>query len=412
MLQSKLFNPTKRSAPKDEVSKNAILLIKAGYIDKLMSGVYSFLPLGWRVERKIEDIIRKEMDAVGGQEIFLPAMGPKENWEKTGRWYTLDVLYKFKDKPEFALNPTHEEIITPLVKSYLATYKNFPLYLYQFQTKFRKEPRAKSGLLRGREFLMKDLYSFHTNEKDLDEYYEKVKGAYWKILEKLELKEKTYLTLASGGSFSKFSDEFQTESEAGEDTIYVCQKCSTALNEEIIKEQKVCPKCETSDFKKTKAIEVANIFKLNSKYSKPFELKFKDKDGSEKDVIMGCYGMGPSRIMGTVVELLSDEKGLVWPEAIAPFKVHLIEVGSKNPEVRKTGKNLYDKLVAAGIETLFDDREISAGEKFVESDLIGIPWRIIVSEKSLSKGEFELENRKEKGKPQYLPPEALIKKLK
>ncbi len=404
MRQSQLASKTLKNAPTDEQSANAILLTRAGFIDKLAAGVYSFLPLGLLVLRKIENIIREEMLAVDGQEILMPVLHPRENWEATGRWNDLDVLIKLKlaGEKDFALGPTHEEVVAPLAKKIVFSYKDLPLYLFQIQTKFRDEPRAKSGILRTREFLMKDLYSFHADEKDLDDYYKKMIAVYFKIFERCGLKEKTYLTLASGGTFSKYSHEFQTVCAAGEDKIFVCLNCGKlAINTEIKAENKVCPACSGMEFEEQKAVEVGNIFKLGTKYSAPFELKFRDQDGSEKDVLMGCYGIGPTRAMGTIVEVSHDEKGIIWPETVAPFKYHLITINSKrstiNNEVKKTADELYEKLIARGEEVLYDDREdLSPGEKFAEADLIGIPYRLVVSEKTLERDSVEIKKRNEK----------------
>lgn len=394
MRQSQLFTKTQKNAPKDEASLNARLLIRAGFVDKLMAGVYTILPLGWRVMKKIEQIIREEMDAIGGEEFFMPSLQPKENWLKTGRWDAMDDLYKVKDASdrEFALGPTHEEVISPLMKKFLNSYKDLPFAAYQFQNKFRMELRAKSGILRGREFLMKDLYSFHADEADLDSYYEKAKCAYINIWNRCGIGEKTYLTFASGGSFSKFSHEFQTLTEAGEDTIFICDKCNQAVNKEIIDTVKTCPNCDTRDFREEKAVEVGNIFKLGAKYSDPFGLSVVNEKGKKVPVIMGCYGIGLQRLMGTIVELLNDEKGILWPESVAPFQVHLISLG-KNEEAEK----IYNDLENSNIEVLYDDREeTSAGEKFADADLIGIPFRVVVSEKSLAGGGVEMKKRKEK----------------
>ena len=392
MLQTNLFTKTRKETPKDEMAKNAKLLIQADFINKEMAGVYSYLPLGFLVLRKIEEIVRKEMNALDGQELLMPALHPKENWEKTGRWESLDVLYKVIDslKRESALGPTHEEIVVPLVKSFVSSYRDLPFSVYHFQNKFRMEERSKSGILRGREFLMKDLYSFHSSKEDFEDFYEKIKQAYLNIFKEIGLGELTYLTFASGGTFSKFSHEFQTISETGEDTIYVCQKCRVAINKEIIEEQKVCPECGSSDLIEEKAVEVGNIFDLKNKFSKPFELEYKDQQGERKDVLMGCYGIGISRVMGTVVEVLSDEKGIVWPEAIAPFQIHLLSLGQDE----KT-KEIYEKLIADGKEVLYDDRDVKAGKKFADADLIGLPWRVVVSERSLKEGGVELKGRTE-----------------
>lgn len=398
MKQSRLFTRTRKEAPKDEASINAQLLIQAGYVDKLMAGVYSFLPLGLRVMKKIENIIREEINAIGGEELFMPSLQSRENWITTGRWDAMDDLYKVKDKSgrEFALGPTHEEIIVPLVQKHISSYKDIPFYAYQIQNKFRMELRSKSGLLRGREFLMKDLYSFHLDEKDLDDYYEKAKKTYFKIFERCGLGGKTYLTFASGGSFSKHSHEFQTLSEAGEDTIYICNKCSVAINKEIKHETPKCPECGGGDFREEKAIEVGNIFKIKTKFTEPFNLTIKDGNGENKLITMGCYGIGLNRLMGTVVELHHDEKGIVWPSAVAPYQAHLVEVQSLKLKVKSEAEKIYNLLQKNNIEVLYDDRKVSAGEKFADADLIGIPYRAVVSEKSLKAGGIEVKKRSEK----------------
>ncbi len=396
MLQSKLFTKTRKEIPSDEVSKNAQLLIKAGFVDKLQAGVYTYLPLGLRVLKKIENIIREEMNKAGGEELLMPAMHPKENWMTTGRWESMDDLYKLKDSSgrENALGPTHEEIVVPLAKQFISSYKHLPRYVYQIQNKFRMELRAKSGILRGREFLMKDLYSFHKDEEDLKRYYEVMKHSYKSIFNRVGIGDQTYITFASGGSFSKYSHEFQTITPAGEDSIHICDKCRVAINAGIIDEQKTCPECGSSHLRVEKSVEVGNIFELKTKYSKPFNLTYKDEEGKEKDVVMGCYGIGLGRLLGTVVEALSDDKGIIWPDAIAPFQVHLVELGVGEGEVNNEAQKLYKSLTEEGVEVLYDDRaDKSAGEKFADADLIGIPYRIIVSEKSLSSGGVEVKRR-------------------
>jgi len=396
MKRSKFYLKTYSEAPKDEISTNAKLLVRAGFVDKVSAGVYILLPLGLKVLKKIENIIREEMINVEGVELFMPSFHPKENWEKTGRWKTMDDLYKLKEgSKEFALGATHEEIVSPLVKKYVNSYRDLPVYLFQFQNKFRKELRAKSGLLRGREFIMKDLYSFHKDEKDLDNYYEKLKKAYTKVFRRLDLGDKTYLTYASGGSFSKYSHEFQTLTEAGEDIIYICDKCSLAINKEIIRDLKnQCPQCNNKKLRKEKAVEVGNIFKLKNKYSDPFDLNFIDSKGVKKTVLMGCYGIGLQRAMGTIVEVHHDKKGIVWPENVAPFQVILIGIGiDKNARVARECENLYKKLSDKGIEVLYDDRDVSVGEKFADADLIGIPNRVVLSEKTLAKKSAEIKKR-------------------
>lgn len=399
MRQANLFTRTKKESPKDEVSVNAQLLIRAGYADKLMAGVYAILPLGWRVMKKIENIIRKEMDAIGGQEMFMPTLQPKANWETTGRWTIMeDDLYKFKDESgrDYLLGPTHEEVLVPLVKKFVNSYKDLPFAAYQFQNKFRKEKRAKSGLLRGREFIMKDLYSFHSDEKDLDEYYQKAENAYVRIFNQAGIGEKTHKTFASGSSFSKYSHEFQTITPAGEDKIHICAKCSLAINEEIRHETPACPDCGGTDFREEKSVEVGNIFKLNNKYTKPFNLTVKDDKGEDVEVLMGCYGIGLQRLMGTIVEINHDGKGIVWPESVAPFRAHLVLIegrDSENSQARNEAEKIYQDLEKQGVEVLYDDRSVSAGEKFSDADLLGMPYRLVVSEKSLAAGGVELKKR-------------------
>ena len=391
MKQSQLFTKTQKDALKDEVSTNAQLLIRASFIDKEMAGVYTILPLGLRVMNKIENIIREEINAIAGQEIFMPTMQPKENWLKTGRWDTMDDLYKVKDASgrEAALGPTHEEVVVPLMQRFINSYKDLPFAVYQFQNKFRMELRAKSGILRGREFIMKDLYSFHLNEEDLDAYYEKSKVAYFKIFERTGLKDVTHLTFASGGSFSKYSHEFQVITEAGEDIIFVCSKCGLAINKEIKAEVSECPACQNTEFSEEKAIEVGNIFKLMNKYTTPFNLTVKDEKGETKEILMGCYGIGLGRLMGTVVEVHHDDKGMIWPEAVAPFQVHLL---SLNQNEKAT--EIYGAMVKAGIEVLFDDRDTNPGAKFADADLIGLPYQMVVSEKNSCDSQVEIKNRK------------------
>jgi len=404
MRQSQLFTKVIKEVPKDERSKNAQLLIRAGFIDKLSAGVYSYLPLGFRVLKKIENIIREEMSAISGQEVFLPALHPKRNWEKTGRW-NYKEMFKLKSRggKDFSLGWTHEEIITPLVQKFTLSYKDLPIYIYQIQDKFRDELRAKSGLLRGVEFVMKDLYSFHLDEKDLDKYYEKVKKAYFRIFKRCQIANQTFLTLASGGTFSKYSHEFQTITPYGEDEIYYCPKCRLAINKEVIKEQNFrCQECKSKKLVKKRAIEVGNIFKLKDRFSKAFNFQFKDSDGKEKFVLMGCYGIGLGRLMGAIVEVHHDEKGILWPESVAPFQVHLLLISQK-PAVKKVTEKLYQDLQKGNVEVLYDDREQkSAGEKFTDADLIGIPYRVVISEKTLDKNCFELKKR-DKKKAKLIP---------
>lgn len=397
MKQSQLFTKTRKEAPKDEVAKNAELLIRAGFIHKEMAGVYSYLPLGLRILNKIAQIIREEMNAVGGQELQLTALQDKTVWEKSGRWSDAVVDNWFKTKlkngAEIGLGFTQEEPLTMLMRDYVQSFRDLPAYVYQIQTKFRNEARAKSGILRGREFLMKDLYSFSSDEKNHVVFYEKAKKAYQTIFERVGLGKSTRLTIASGGTFSKYSHEFQTLTEAGEDLIHLCQKCPLAINDEIFKEYKECPDCGGKKFEAKKAVEVGNIFTLGTKYSEALGLEYVDETGAKHPVFMGSYGIGLGRVLGTVAEVLSDEEGLVWPKAIAPFAMHLIEIANGGGEVRKAAEKLYQELNQVGIDVLYDDRDIRAGEKFADSDLIGIPVRVVISEKTLAAKEVEVKLR-------------------
>ncbi len=393
MKQSEYFVKTQKTYPKDETSLNAQLLIKAGFIDKLMAGVYTLLPLGFRVFKNIEQIIREEMNNIGGQEVYMPTLQPKKNWLLTGRWDEVDVLFKLDmsgDKKQVALGPTHEEVISPLVSKHINSYKDLPFSVYHIQNKFRNEKRAKSGILRGREFIMKDLYSFHADQKSLDDFYIEATKAYKNIFRRVGIEKVTYKTYASGGTFSKYSHEFQTLTDAGEDLIYICDNCHIAINKEIIEDQEhKCPECGNDDLHVDKAVEVGNIFKLSTKFSEPFKLKYVNEQGKEDLVVMGCYGIGLQRLMGTVVEVCNDDKGILWPDAIAPFKVHLISI-KKNKEAEE----LYNKFVQDGIDVLYDDREdIGPGSKFNDADLIGCPYRLVVSEKTLKEKCVELKRR-------------------
>ncbi|MBU0646074.1 hypothetical protein KJ611_01180 [Patescibacteria group bacterium] len=392
------FGKTNKQAPHDADSANARLLIQGGFIDQLAAGVYSYLPLGLRALNKVKNVIREEMDALGAQEILMPALTPKDNWVQTGRWDEIDVLFKLEGAggKEYALGSTHEEIVTPLVKKFVNSYKDLPVAVYQIQDKFRNEPRAKSGLLRGREFSMKDLYSFHQSIEDLDEYYEEAIAAYNKIFQRLGIP--AIVTEASGGDFSKYSHEFQTPTESGEDTIFVCDKCQYAQNLEITEYQDgdACPKCD-GIMRQMKAVEVGNIFKLKTRFTDAFDFHAAGEDGQEHDVYMGCYGIGPSRLMGAIVDVHHDDQGILWPKAVAPFPVHLITLNAKDEAVKdkilRQAETLYQDLDQAGLEVFWDDREVSAGEKFADADLIGLPLRLVLSEKTLKENSVEWKER-------------------
>ena len=392
MRLSKTFVKTLREAPKDETARNGQLLVRAGFINKEMAGVYDYLPLGLRVIENIKNIVREEMNNIGCEELLLTALQNPEPWEKTGRFSDKEVDVWFKTELAsggmLGLAPTHEEPITTLMKTYISSYKDLPVYVYQFQTKFRNELRAKSGILRGREFLMKDLYSFHTTEEDLDDFYKKVERAYMNVFERLGLGEDTIETFASGGMFSKYSHEFQTLLPVGEDTVYYNADKTIAVNKEVMNDETLKDlNLKREELIEGPAAEVGNIFKLKLKYSEPLGLKYIDKNNEQKTVCMGCYGIGISRLMGVVAEKFADDKGLVWPESIAPFKYYLVGIGEKGMEqAEKYYKTHQD-------EVLFDDRDIRPGEKFADAELMGIPYRVVISDKTLATGSAEITNR-------------------
>src|SRR3989338_10803495 len=403
MRLSDLLSKTSKQAPRDEVSTNSKLLIRAGFIDKVAAGIYTFLPLGQRVLKNISNIVREEMDAIGGQEVIMPVLHPQANWGKTGRWKSFDVLYKTNAASgDFALGPSHEEIVVPLLKRFVSSYQDLPKYVYQIQTKFRDEPRAKSGLLRGREFLMKDLYSFHTDEAAMFAFYEKMKKVYQATFGRMGLE--TIETKAAGGTFSDFSHEYQVICENGEDEIIYCPSfakatdgkpsgCHFAENTEIASRRanEECPVCK-SKLRQVKTIEVGNIFPLRDKYSKAFGLTYKDQRGKDQVVTMGCYGIGISRAMGAIVEVCHDDRGIIWPRSVAPYQAHLITIDNSQLTI-DSSKEVYQKLQKAGVEILWDDQEeVSAGEKFADCDLIGIPVRLVVSKK-VGKGKVEWKER-------------------
>ncbi len=397
MRVSHLFTKTSKEAPADEVAKNAQLLIRAGFIHKEMAGVYTYLPLGKRVLEKITQIIREEMDGVGGNEISLTALQASDVWQQSGRWddQVMDVWFKTKlaNGSELGLAPTHEEPLTKLMKSFIKSYKDLPVYPYQFQIKFRNELRSKSGLMRGREFWMKDLYSFSRTQAEHDTFYEKISHAYDRVFERLGLGGQTYKTFASGGSFAKFSHEFQTISPVGEDTIYVHKDKKIAINEEVYSDEVLAELGLNKDeLVQELAVEVGNIFTLGTRFSDPLELSFTDEDGESKPVIMGSYGIGPSRLMGLIAEHFADEKGLVWPENVAPYRVYLVRIGDSEAVTAKADQ-LYERLTQQGIEVLYDDRDERPGAKFADAELLGIPHRVTVSERLVEEGTYEYQAR-------------------
>ena len=393
MRLSKTFIKTLRAAPKDETAKNGAYLIRAGYIHKEMAGIYDYLPLGIRVIDNIKQIIREELNNIGCEELSLSTLQNPEPWEKTGRFSDQEVDIWFKTELAsggiLGLAPTHEEPITSLMKTYISSYKDLPRAVYQFQTKFRNELRAKSGILRGREFLMKDLYSFHATEEDLDNFYTEVESAYRRIFERLGIGDCTYKTFASGGIFSKYSHEYQTFLDVGEDTVYYNTDKSVVLNKEVYNDEVLADLGATNEkFEHTTAAEVANIFKLKYKYSEPLGLKYIDESNKQQAVYMGCYGIGVSRLMGVIAEKFADEHGLVWPDTVAPFKYHLISIGEQGIKEAEEFYTAHEDI------TLFDDRDKRPGEKFADADLMGIPIRIVISERTLESNEAEIVDRK------------------
>jgi len=411
MRVSKIFTKTSKNAPSDEVAKNAQLLIRGGYVHKEMAGVYAYLPLGKRVLDKIIQIIREEMDSVGGNEINMTALQNSDVWKKSGRWddKVMDVWFKtsLANGTELGLAPTHEEPLTKLMKSFIHSYKDLPVYPYQFQIKFRNELRSKSGLMRGREFWMKDLYSFSRTQQEHDTFYEEISGAYSRIFDRLGLGAITYKTFASGGSFAKFSHEYQTLSPVGEDTIYVHKERGIAINEEVYNDEVLAELgIHKDELTQETAVEVGNIFTLGTRFSDPLELNFTNEQGESKPVVMGSYGMGPSRLMGLIAEHFADDKGLIWPEAIAPFRVYLISIGN----VKAEADALYEQLTSQGIEVLFDDRDERPGAKFADAELLGIPYRVTISERLLLENKFEFTPRSN-GETELLTGTELLAKL-
>lgn len=393
MRLTKTFIKTLRDAPKDETATNGALLTRAGYIHKELAGVYDYLPLGLKVIENIKSIIREELNALGCEEVSMAALQNPEPWEATGRWLSekIDIWFKTEVSSggELGLAPTHEEPMVNMLKTYISSYKDLPLYVYQFQNKFRNELRAKSGILRGREFLMKDLYSFHTSEEDLDRFYAEVEKAYGRIFARLGIGDCTYETFASGGIFSKYSHEYQTFLPVGEDTVYYNNDRSVVLNKEVYNDEVLADLGASKEkFEETTAAEVGNIFKLKFKYSEPLGLKYIDESNEQKTVYMGCYGLGVSRVMGVIAEKFADDKGLVWPDTIAPYKYYLVGIGEKGTDVaEKFYKTRED-------EVLYDDRDKRPGEKFADAELMGIPLRVVISDKTLADDEAEITERK------------------
>lgn len=409
MKLSKTFVKTFREVGKEETARNAELLIRAGYINKEMAGVYTYLPLGLRVIEKIKNIVREELNALGCEEIQMTALQSPDPWQKTGRWDSekMDIWFKtdLSAGGQLGLAPTHEEPITNMMKKYISSYKDLPVYAYQFQTKFRNELRAKSGILRTREFLMKDLYSFTADEESHNDFYEKATAAYLKIYNRLGLGDCTYKCFASGGAFSKYSHEFQTFLPVGEDTVYYNKDKSVVLNEEVLNDEVLADLgVKREELESTTAAEVGNIFTLRYKFSEPLDLVFNDKDGKRDTVFMGCYGIGISRVMGVIVEKYSDEKGLVWPKNLAPYDYYIIGIGEEGEKIASEFEEKNRENI------IFDDRDLRPGQKFADAELMGIPYRVVISEKTLAEGKAEVTDRVT-GESKMVPVEELRKEL-
>lgn len=409
MKISHLFTKTSKTSPADEVAKNAQLLIRAGYVYKVMAGVYAYTPLGLRVLEKIKQIVREEMNAVGGQEIIMSSLQRKETWERTGRWddEVVDVWFKskLKDDTEIGFGWSHEEAIMEMMQQFVKSYKDLPTSVYQFQTKLRNEMRAKSGVMRGREFVMKDMYSLHASQEDMDEYYERVIAAYKRCYERFGIGESTFVTFASGGAFTKFSHEFQTICDAGEDILYVNEQQTVAVNEEVLDDAAEELGVEKSSLAPVKSAEVGNIFKFGTEKSEQMGITYTDKDGTQKPIYLASYGIGVTRVMGVIVEKFADEKGIVWPENVAPARVYLVSIGQKGSEMADT---LYNELQANGVEVIYDDRDERPGAKFADAELMGIPYTLTVSDRLVEAGQFELKARTGMSEAQLLTREELF----
>ena len=411
MRLSKNFTRTIKQAPADEVARNAQLLIRAGYVHKTMAGVYSYLPLGLKVVENIKQIVREEMNKIDSQELVMSTLQRKETWQETGRWSDelVDVWFKshLQDGTEVGFGWTHEEPIVDLLRNYLKSYKDLPISVYQFQNKLRNELRAKSGIMRGREFVMKDMYSVHASKEDLDKYYNAAIEAYKRCYDRFGIGDETYVTFASGGAFTKFSHEFQTICDAGEDYIYLHRGKNIAVNEEVLDEAVKELGIDRSEIARVKTAEVGNIFNFGTQKSEEMRLVFTDADGVEQYAYMGSYGIGITRVMGVIVEKFADDKGLVWPENIAPAKVYLVQIGSQS---RATADELYQKLQSAGIETIYDDRDERPGVKFADAELLGIPYRVTVSDRLLDDGKWEVSTR-QTGEQRLLTADELLATL-
>ncbi len=411
MRLSQNFTKTLKEAPADEVALNAQLLIRAGFVYKVMAGVYAYTPLGLRVLENIKQIVREEMNAIDGQELIMTNLQPKEVWETTTRWSddVVDAWFKtkLKDGTELGLAWSHEEAIMEMMRQFIASYKDLPASVYQFQTKLRNELRSKSGIMRGREFVMKDMYSLHVSAEDLDAYYNKVIDAYKRVYDRLGIGADTYVTFASGGAFTKFSHEFQTVCDAGEDTLYVHRGKNIAVNEEVLDEATKELGIDKSELEQVKSAEVGNIFNFGTDKAEQMNINFTGQDGKEHPIYLASYGIGITRVMGVIVEKFADDKGIVWPDNIAPAKVYLVQIGKESVAL---ADELYAELTDKGIEVIYDDRDERPGAKFADAELMGIPYRITVSDRLMSEEKFEFTSRAT-GATELLTHDELLAKL-
>lgn len=413
MRLTNLFTKTSKNAPADEVAKNAQLLIRAGFIYKVMAGVYAYTPLGLRVVENIKQIVREEMNGVGGQELIMSSLQRRETWETTTRWddNVVDVWFKskLKDGTEVGFGWSHEESILEMMRQFVASYKDLPMYVYQFQTKLRNELRVKSGIMRGREFVMKDMYSLCVDEAQHEKFYQATIEAYKRVFNRLGIGQDTYVTFASGGAFTQFSHEFQTICETGEDVVYLHRGKNIAVNEEVLDDDNLAKLgINRDDLEKVSTAEVGNIFNFGTDKSKQMDVLFTNDKGERQPVFLGSYGIGITRVMGVLVEKFSDEKGIVWPESVAPAKIYLVSIGSE--AAIHQADELYDELTAAGLEVLYDDRDARPGEKFADSELMGIPYRVTVSDRLMADDKYEITERKT-GQTNILTHDQLLAKL-
>jgi len=396
MRLSKLFTKTSKTVPADETAKNAQLLIQAGYIYKVMAGVYAYTPLGLKVLENIKQIVREEMNAIDGQELIMTNLQRPETWQATGRWSdeTVDVWFKttLQDDSELGLAWSHEEAVMEMMQQFIKSYKDLPTSVYQFQTKLRNELRAKSGIMRGREFVMKDMYSLHASEDDMNQYYDKAIEAYKRCYERFGLGDDTFVTFAAGGAFTKYSHEFQTICEAGEDILYANEDHSVAVNEEVLDDAAKELGVDKSELKPVKSAEVGNIFKFGTEKSEQMGIYYTDADGQRQPIYLASYGIGITRVMGVIVEKFADDKGLVWPETVAPATVYLARLADSDDVVNKADA-LYERLTKDGVEVLYDDRDVRAGQKFADADLLGIPYRVVMSDKTVANHQYEFKAR-------------------